>query len=181
MAVGTKISEMDLASEVGNGDLLAILQAGDNFAATRDQLLTAGTAEDINVDGSAGQDARLRNFGASAIFEADNGGNCNITFSNGCLLQLAGVVNAFSCDSIGNVIVECDTNRSVVIGDPAACLLTMNGFGGNCTITGTNPHSISFNNPGSGDWATSDPADYQIAFNRLAALVRTLNGGTPIP
>jgi len=176
-----KISAMTAATEVGNGDLIPIVQGGVNMAAARDLLLTGAAAQDINVDGSSGQDARLRNFGASAVVEADNGGSVNINFTNGFSAALTGVVSAFVVDSIGNVTVECDTNRSATIGDPAACLLTMNGFAGNCTITGTSAHSISNFDNGAGDWATAPPADYQIAIYRMSALLRTLNGGTPIP
>jgi len=175
------ISAMTPATEVGNGDLFAIVQGGNNLAATRDLLLTGGTAQDIDIKASAGQDASLQNFGASCEYLADNSGSGQITVSNGFIIALSGTVNAFTLDSIGNVAIECDTNRQCTMGDPAACLLTMNGFAGNCTITGTSAHAISNFDNGAGDWATSPPADYQIAIYRMSALLRTLNGGTPIP
>jgi len=178
----TKISDMTAASEVLNGDLVPIVNSLANFAATREQMLVGGTSEDIRLTASPGQSAYVENDVASCQDQWDSSGNRAIIFGGTFDVSLSSAASmVFNIDTIGNIIINCATNRQVQIGDPASCLLTMNGFGGNCGITGTSAHSISFFNPGSGDWATSDPADYQIAFNRLAALVRTLNGGTPIP
>lgn len=63
----TKISAMSVAPDVGNADVVPIVSAGANEKATRAQLLTAKTGEDISLVGAATQSVLMTDAGGTAV------------------------------------------------------------------------------------------------------------------
>lgn len=165
-----KFSELDAAPSSPNAMIVCCVVAGDSYKITKANMLIAASGETIAVIGSGSTNNMSLFASGSAQLIATGSGELAVASANGSM----------NIDSNGNI--EFDVG--------SAAVFTVNGNGGLLQVGPTGgitltPNAGNFVNIGfepgdSSKWAT-DPTQYAEAINRIAALLVSLNGGTPIP
>jgi hypothetical protein len=151
-----KISAMPSATEVGNTDVVPVVQSGANKKSTRLLLLTAGSGEEIALNAAAGQFAGIQ-AGSFSIMLRDDG------FLN----IIIGGAN-IQCDGSGNLTIR---GTAVTLNATSGAFIIEQGTGQNI--------SVQFNTANPGNW-TSAPNDLASAVDRIAAALVSFTG-SPIP
>jgi hypothetical protein len=149
------------------GDLVrsTITQVG-GFA-TPAALLT-GFSNNVTLDDLSS----IQGSAAAPVFALPNGGALNAVLRG----QASLATNSFGLRS-GAVAA------SVGITDDATCTVPRTGYAAGVTVTVSpvgDAQSLPYA-PTAGLFAGTPPADVQTALNRMATLLKTLNGGNPIP
>ncbi len=178
-----KISDMTAATEVMNADEVPIVQAGmGNLKAVRGQLLTGASGEDISLTSSTGQQSQLTTDGADAGVNAVDGGNLEVF---GDSVTVGDLPFTIGFQRVGNTVtIKTNSASGAFIdihnGGTSQLFMDMNtGF-----ISWTGPAGMDFTiDPTltAGNWAGGLPVNFTDFFERIAAKVKALNGGTPIP
>lgn len=152
-----KISQMTAAAAVTDADLVPIVQAGSNMAATRAQLLTGSNNAVIYLVAASGQFVGIK-AGAYLIQVRDDGS-----------INLEGQGASLQIDGSGNVLLR---GQALTLNAQTGLMSLGQNIGGSVQVQYT-PASLS-------DWATTSPPDLATAIDRIAAAVVGLLG-SPIP
>jgi hypothetical protein len=176
-----KISEMPPPNEVANGDLIPIVSGGANYAATRADVLTGITGEDITLQASFGQAEYVKSTNGNGFFIAHTTGDVEMTSDSQVTLQSPSG-NDFWAVSNGSGIGGSFTNgtRFNVSSNNALAEFSLSDVPGGSFIRAPGGLSTSYDDGNSPDWAVSMPSDANVAIERLRSAVRALLG-TPIP
>lgn len=148
----TKISAMTAAAVVQDADLVPIVSAGANFAATRALMLTGGGGEDIVVQASTTQSSKLLSEDGTATVEVTQLNEVNIASAAKITL---------TADAGGG-------NLSIITMDPVTPSYRWDAAG---------PIFVQFQTATALLWNGAPPVDLATAIDRCALLLKTLNGG----
>ena len=161
----------DLGNIVGGGNLRLQPDSGDG-GAYLDIFLTTGP--DIHIAGN----------GENVILGRDSGANVTVGVNGDVTIKAdVGTPHVWTFDNNGNLtlpvggqIVSASNTGNVVItaSDGTSRIWTFEG-GGNLTLPTSGTISYTPGTPS--DWTSPAPTSIEAALNRLAAVVKVLNGG----
>jgi len=177
-----KISAMTAASQMANADVMPIVQGGANLKATKLQLLTGASGEDLTLTAHASQSIVLQGPASDPVFALPPSAPAHLHTNNGFFFgnaaESAGLYYDGSSDmgfvtpnGPWTISITGGTSISFVCDTNAGTIYAGASHGFNCDLSGLT----------SGNWATSPPPDLVTFINRIATKVKALNGGTPIP
>lgn len=177
-----KISELTAASEVLNSTLAAIVQAGATLKATREQLLTAGSGQNIQLQAGSGTAAAIVGGMGESFVGCLDDGSIEQYANAGATLGLQDHSSELAWSSVGDwSLLFGPLSTSFTIGFAGSPIFSIDFTNDVFTIDWPAGISITYVAGASGDWAVSAPTTIYDAIDRIAALVKTLNAGVPIP
>jgi len=178
-----KITEMTVATEMNNADILPIVAAAANFSISKTLFLTGAPGEDIVIQGATGQHAALQGTDIQTIVHCTDD-------AVGISAEATVVISVATPASNNSINVD-DSAIYLLAGTDATIYLASQGLSAGSTImnfaadvmsiTGWGTVNYQLTGLTAADWATSVPATLTIAMNRMSAKVKALNGGVAIP
>lgn len=176
-----KITEMNPCAEVFNADVAPIVQAGANFKATRAQLLTGGTGEDIVLTASNAQQVILQGQDVRDFVKIGAFDDITIQGALSVLIQNQGghgTLGVFNDVEIGGQVPDHGflnfANESATV----SLILTDNP--NECEFLGKGVVHITYDDGNSTEWDVAPPTEIVEAIVRLRKAVFGLLGA-PIP
>jgi len=163
-----KISAMTAATNTAPADLVPIVQGGTNKKATRTILLTGDGSGNLAIQQSGG------------FVDVAADGSLSMLAPAGKTIVLAqGSIIVVEVLATGDVTIDAAAGNKVYIGYSAG--QTVIGAVANTTTVQGSQVDVTCTNQISGDWASFPPGLVRQAIQRLAAAVKALRGGSPIP